>query len=314
MNKIIDFPFQPHPHKVTLKPGHYRFEAWGASGRINYCSNNVIVNPKGRGAYTSGIITLIETKEFYVYVGQRGTDSGTFNGATVHCLAGGGATDFRISDAGDDWSSFQSLKSRIMVAAGGGAGDCRSGGDGGTLEGFQADEVGSATVLAGGGTQTSGGTAGIYIDGRTGQTGRFGIFGTGNCILPSQPTCDGAGSGGSGYYGGGGMAGDGGGAGGSSFISGHPGCLAILEEADSEQELKHADHSIHYSNLYFNFTQMRAGNEEMPDFTHQSATMIGNTGVGHARITFLDPYVQVKVSCFMNLISFKAFLFTCILK
>ena len=316
-NKIIDFTFQPHPYTITLAPGHYKFEAWGASG-MNFqpCSGQSVILPaNGRGAYTSGIISLKEARTFYVYVGQTGSRPTTFNSEPneiTSSVPGGGATDFRTQGAGDEWSNFLSLKTRIMVAAGGGAGDCSSGGDAGGLEGFQADKISNSMISPTPGNQTSGGSPGSS-HGLSGKPGRFGISGSGSCGVG----CDGASSGGSGYYGGGGMAYNGGGAGGSSFISGHPGCLAIQENAQTEEELKPSDDSIHYSGLYFNFTQMKAGNEEMPVISCSkfgNYTMIGNTGNGHARITFLDPFVQVKGIDLSSIISLRTLLFISIVK
>ena len=299
---------------MSLLPGHYRFEAWGASGFLNnkcYGTESKYKD-RGRGAYTSGIITLSKTEEIFVYVGETGNKEDTFNGGNGTGAPGGGATDFRLQYS-INWFDFESLKSRIMVAAGGGGSDCSSSGDGGTINGFPSERVDGTGVVAGGGTQTSGGNAGSYQDGRTGQNGRFGIGGLGEC----GPKCDAAGSGGSGYYGGGGTAGEGGGGGGSSFISGHPGCLAILKNALNENELDHSNDSIHFSNLYFNFTIMKAGNEEMPKFSsslHDQYTMIGNRGNGHARITFLDPLILSLSRHIAHGLAFRALLFTCFIK
>ena len=68
--------------------------------------------------------------------------------------AGGGATDIRL--VANDWDNFESLKSRIMVAAGGGgATNLTAGGAGGGLEGLTNRKRSQP------GTQTSGYQFGI---------------------------------------------------------------------------------------------------------------------------------------------------------
>ena len=293
--KVIEMPFRPSPYTITLNSGSYKFEAWGASGYLNLnCTDKNPPNftePGGRGGYTSGILTINTSRTFYVYVGQKGTNNGTFNGEppVIHgYVPGGGATDFRLVDGKGNWSDFESLKSRIMVAGAGGGADCLPAGDAGGIEGHSMNyEHPKINITASGGTQTSGGAHGLYIDGREGLDGRFGMAGLGYC----GKNCDGAASGGSGYYGGGGVAGVGGGGGGSSYISGHDGCLSINEDATNENDLIPTEDSIHYSGLVFNATKMFSGNETMPNYLENGANsiMVGNRGNGYARITYLDP-------------------------
>lgn len=88
--------------------GWYRFELWGASGNgVN----------GGKGAYTTGIIKLIEGDLLYIKVGKSSTGKA------------GESTDVRIVADNEDLG----LLSRIMVAAGGGI---EPGSDGGTLCGY----------------------------------------------------------------------------------------------------------------------------------------------------------------------------------
>ena len=81
------------------------------------------------GGYVSGNISLSSNQNFYLYVGEKGhapdTDGvGGYNGGgnTLSTSSGksggtgGGATDVRI--VGGQFDSFDSLKSRIMVASG----------------------------------------------------------------------------------------------------------------------------------------------------------------------------------------------------
>ena len=73
-----------------------------------------------------GIIQLTKPRTFYLYIGEYGKGEYSyeysFNGGGIGQYGGGGATDIRL-DPGN-WSSFDSLKSRIIVAAGGGGSSC----------------------------------------------------------------------------------------------------------------------------------------------------------------------------------------------
>ena len=299
--KVLNFPFRPSPYSVTLPPGKFKFEAWGSGGYKNLLCDNANNHIAGRGGYTKGVITFNKFQDIYVYVGEKGTtDDSVFNSNNESYNGGGGATDFRLTNAGVEWYDFESLKSRIMVAGGGGGADCRKGGDAGGLTGSDGEGLDWWKNIATGGNQTSGGQPGISINDdyhnvtRVPFPGRFGISGSGKCIENEDPniTCDGGGSGGGGYYGGGGNSGEGGGGGGSSYISGHEGCISILQNATDESELQPSHDSFHYSNLYFTHTIMLCGNESMPLYNSTEGTMIGNNEHGFARITFLSTFTQ----------------------
>lgn len=107
---------------VAPKTGNYEIELWGASGK-----NNGNANPVGKGAYTKGIISLTKGEILYLYIGESGDDTSvpsalSFNGGgethidSPNYGKGGGATDIRLVSG--NWKDFDSLKSRIMVAAG----------------------------------------------------------------------------------------------------------------------------------------------------------------------------------------------------
>ena len=161
--------------------GYYKMECWGAQGG-SYGGTG------GKGAYTSGNIYLKKGEKLYIYVGQTGENlqTATYNGGgssgtLYYGRAGGGATDIRITLG--DWNDFDSLKSRIMVAAGGGGSMGSSytcnGGAGGTLSGYNGSKGGSGSyTVAGGGTQTRGGTAGTGSV--TALASGFGFGGSGN--------------------------------------------------------------------------------------------------------------------------------------
>ena len=269
------FPFRNHSYKVKLFPGIYKFEAWGAMGN----------SLGGKGSYTTGILSLQKSQNFFIFVGEKGTfESENFNGnkAGHWSRNGGGATDFRLVDS-EKWDDFFSLKSRIMVAAGGGGGDEAKGGDGGVLEGFSGEDKQGTSPSPGVGTQENGGNAGKNNPWPPANEGGFGIGGNGT---PNDQTSDAGGGGGSGYFGGGGVSGWGGGAGGSSFVSGYPGCNAI-NDAQSEDLLESTNQPYHYSGFYFNSPSILGGNEEMPSPTLDSM-QIGNSDHGYAKITLLS--------------------------
>lgn len=261
--------------------GTYKFELWGAD------SYNSI------GGYVSGTITLQTNKKFYLYVGEKGhavdTDGiGGYNGGGGSSITasgktggtGGGATDIRL--VGGQSDSFDSLKSRIMVAGGaggtGGYGQMKSSAGGG-LNGYDGynDNNSYLTYLGKGGTQISGGEEPQkYSSAQSnGTAGQFGLGGKGGMSNKNAQTGSGAGGGG-GYFGGSGASGLSNGTfaagGGSSFISGHTGCIAIDDSSTADNTVQKSINNVscvdtpteplcshHYSNLVFNNTIMIDG-------------------------------------------------------
>ena len=281
--------------------GLYQFELWGAQGG-SY--NNTYQG--GKGAYTKGNLSLDSKETLYFHVGgvgQGGTDyqyEGGYNGggrggynSGGRSSGGGGATDIRLVSGSHD--NFNSLKSRIMVAAGGGGfvyvtGHTNKAGAGGALTAESVTGTYNTTDPTGG-SQTSGG-----IGKDTTKNGSFGKGGNG--ILNASGW---GGGGGSGYYGG--ALGHGrGGTGGSSFISGYPGCDAILESS-TESKIIHTGKPNHYSGYVFSNTIMKAGSESMPTYNHTS-TMVGNSGDGHAVVISL---IMDKAVVASNLVSNSGF-------
>lgn len=302
--------------------GSYKIELWGARGGnmtgegVDYQGNSrgQFTYYGGKASYTGGRIKFTEGQSLYVYVGGAGGDNeykvggneiGGYNGGGSlvagqgsYGAPGGGATDIRIENG--IWSNFESLKSRIMVAAGGGGANFRNqgygegnGGSGGTIEGINGEEAltegsyhrldyDNGYFIGLGGKQTIGGDRIQYkLDGSTMQytdtiSGSFG----GNFSTAQSGA-------GSGYYAGGSSS-HGGAGGGSSFISGYDGCDAIAEESTSDNII-HTGQSIHYSGYKFDNAVMYAGNESMP--THDgTGTMIGNNGDGYAKISLIYYY------------------------
>ena len=279
--------------------GTYKLEVWGAQGGNN----------GGKGAYASGTIELKSDDNLYIYVGGKGSKNdagvaqevpGGYNGGGLNhgqnCCSrvfgsGGGATDVRLKNG--TWNDFDSLKSRIMVAAGGGGtfsdGTANSkGGAGGTLTGKSATGDYSDWCRGLGGTQILGGkieeSSGQYCAVGTNSTYTApglvtGGFGTGGSHGTAGNNSTG---GGSGYYGGSSSGHIASAGGGSSFISGYTGCNAISENS-TKNNIIHTGQSIHYSGYYFTGAVMKSGDETMP--THNgSSTMTGNSGNGYARI------------------------------
>jgi len=278
--------------------GFYQIELWGAQGGNSVGNNSkTCSNNRGKaygggcggfGAYTSGVVKLNKDDVLYVYVGGRGLDakarnnrSGGWNGGGSSTYdhsdneasgSGGGATDIRLVPTSSTtvWNEFESLKSRIMVAAGGGGGsDVYAGGNAGAL-------TSTKTRFSNIATQTSG-----YA------------FGYGESSVYRKSNIDVAGAG-SGYFGGYSTAASSGnygnygqtGTGGSSYVSGCSGCIAIDEASTSQSNLIFTDSSEHYSGYVFTDISMLAGGSSMP--TTSTGYSVGNVSNGYARITLVS--------------------------
>ena len=275
-NVCYYFPFIGNFYSIEFSRGSYLIELVGASGGF---TKHGKVNYPGKGGYVRGILDVTHPMLLYLYVGGMGENTtgnvgdhdgveGGYNGgahgsddtAKGSCptAGGGGATDLRITNAGDDPQN--SLKQRIMVAGGGGSPGCwktaGKGGDGGGIEGKPGDPTEN---------NIPGGDGGKQNDSML-------FFGIGEKGADGINDGEGAGSGGGGYFGGkGGKSGKnaesgGGGGGGSSFISGMDGCIAINENGSLKGD------SVHYSGIQF----------------REPSTLTGvNYGNGYAIITYL---------------------------
>lgn len=265
------FNYTGNTQSIELLPGRYKLECYGASGGIG----NGNINPVGKGGYASGELFIPTLMTLYVHVGQNGVDnwatSVRYNGggAAINVGghnggAGGGATDFRLSNAA--WNNVESLKTRILVAGGGGGaqsncGNTATAGHGGNLiggtsynQGYQGRPASTAATRAysKGGTQTSGGTA-YNVNDNNNSSIASGSFGSG----ANSVQC-GAGGGG-GWYGGASGYTSGGG-GGSSYAAGYPECDTTYQSNQN---------NIVLENVVF--------------------TQGINTGNGYAIITLLEP-------------------------
>lgn len=301
--------------------GTYKFELWGADSY------------NAKGGYVSGILSLNSNQKFYLYVGEKGhaadTDgAGGFNGGGNAIVtasgksgtSGGGATDVRTTGGQSD--SFDSLKSRIMVAGGaGGSGGLNASlsSSAGGLDGYDGYNSNSnyLTYLGKGGTQIAGGLAPQKYSAAqsNGTAGLFGLGGSGGMSINTASTGGGSG-GGAGYFGGSGASGLSNGTfaagGGSSFISGHSGCVAIDENSTVDNiifkqlsgNVSCADNptgqycSHHYSNFVFSDTLMIdgtghvwtttvGGEMTIPSKTNSSGS-VDSSGNGYAIVTLVS--------------------------
>ena len=112
------------PQSVTLHPGRYIFELFGASGG-GLDSNEGFFNG-GKGGFSSIIYETNKIITLYLYIGGEGSFASTpspggWNGggsSTNYGCSGGGATDIRLKNC--SWYEEECLNERIVVAAGGG--------------------------------------------------------------------------------------------------------------------------------------------------------------------------------------------------
>lgn len=270
--------------------------------------NGTPVGVGGKGAYTKGTVYLEKGTEIYVYVGQKGTNSSASrytnwrtrtyvdnNGNPVAGVArggwngggwgvhddydndgsggGGGATDFRLvmdTTSEDGWSSFDSLKSRIMVAGAGAGSNWTVNPSAGALT-VSAYSSGNGRVP--GTTQTSG-----YEFGR-GQSGY---------LTANNTSTQGSAGGGGGYYGGCTAGFEAVQArGGNSYISGYSQCDAVAANSTASNII-HTGQPDHYSGYTFTNMEMRSGNSPMVPNVETGELETGHSGNGYARITFVS--------------------------
>ena len=312
------------PYKLTIQPGKYRFELWGAQGGDSryWNKDSIRTDSGGKGAYVAGDLNLIGTTELFLFLGGKGEDQasivkgvrakGGFNGGgnggndmnddkyPESGAGGGGSTDIRLIL---DDNELVSLKSRIIVAsAGGGAVSANASGYNRSYTDFGFD--GGMLI----------GTGNISWCAISNQTS--GLFGKGNDGIDlgtydlTYKVGGSTGGSGSGYYGGSTFKGftdylEGGGTGGSSFISGYEGCSAVEENEDNPPT--HVNDSIHYSSIYFtNATMKMKGSEDFLDPYGKEED--GHHGNGTAKITLLKQGVPLVMrTCKYSLHSHRSF-------
>lgn len=274
---VIDFDYTGAVQSVTLTPGTYKLECWGAQG--GYRSN---ASRGGKGGYSIGTISISQSTTLYINVGGSGNSvssatnniyPGGFNGGGYRYgyKGGGGATDVRIGN--------NSLYSRVIVAGGGGS-------DG------AADKTGKHGGGTSGGSTTQNYGSGGYGGTQTGNTWKSDSQGTSNtsssCYAGfgfggfGYSTSSGyGGAGGGGWYGGSGSAPDGsgdddrGGGGGSGYVY------------TSSTAKNYPQGCLLNSSYYLTDAQTIAGNKAFTSPEGTSET--GHSGNGFCRITNMTP-------------------------
>ncbi|HBH3728263.1 TPA: hypothetical protein LR340_003762, partial [Clostridioides difficile] len=173
-----NFNYANYVQNVSLPPGRYKLECWGACGGTLGVSN---WTECAKGGYSKGEVILKKRTNLCICVGQSGyekLDTGStltrtgFNGGgrtNAHSINGnfyskygGGATDIRTYYPRATWDSAEGLLSRILVAGGGGGmksnyAAARSIGHGGGYVGTNG--IGRDRDFCGGGSQYQGGTS-----------------------------------------------------------------------------------------------------------------------------------------------------------
>ena len=275
---------------VTLNPGTYKLEVWGAQGG-SY--NDTYAG--GKGGYSYGTLTLTDETNLFIYVGKQGTGTGTsttglvsggFNGGgngyssstSYLSSAGGGASDIRI---GED-----SLYSRVIVAGGGGGAGSYSnsstrhysGGVGGGESGTAGGQYSTSYKAGLGGSQTAAGTSyyGTTANSTTSSYGTVASFGIG----ASGKSSSGVAGGGGGWYGGGyGRRAAGGG--GSGYVY------------TSSTSSNYPTGNLLTSTYYLTDAATLAGNTSFTDF--DGTTVTGHAGDGNAKITGTSKIVSYTI-------------------
>ncbi len=277
VGQVLNYAYTGAAQSVTLVPGRYRFEVWGAQGGYRSSSSY-----GGLGGYSLGELTVQDAAiAAFVLVGGSGNTGGTgggFNGGGQRGShnGGGGATDIRLL--------INDLLHRVIVAGGGGSDGAsdKAGGYGGGESGqSRTDNYGTGGY---GGTQTGVSSSSWQTTTQptstTTQEGAYAGFGFGGNGITRSSGYGGAGGGG--WYGGSGSYPDSsgdddrGGAGGSGFVW-------TGANAPSGYGLTAAHQLANAST--------KAGNVSFP--ATGGSTETGHAGDGYARITVLELFPLV---------------------
>lgn len=285
----MNFAYTGKAQSVTLEPGKYVLECWGAQG--GYRSNS---SYGGKGGYSTGTLTLTQKTTIYIYVGGSGNSvtsasnsiyPGGFNGGgyRYNYKGGGGATDIRIGST--------SLYARVIVAGGGGSDGSPnySGGYAGGVSGTRGNFGCGSYGYGGSQTASYSSLSAINSQGTTNSSSNcaagFGFGGFG-CYYASGY----GGAGGGGWYGGQGTYpdgsgdDDGGGGGGSGYVY------------TSSSASNYPQGCFLNSSYYLSDASNLSGNESFK--SPSGATETGHSDNGYCRITC---YVKKKtLHCKMN--------------
>lgn len=311
------FKYKGQAESVTLNPGKYQIEAWGASGGGNEPTTSSTTG--GKGAYAKAVFNVTEETTLYVYVGGQGSAysesneyNGGFNGGgnSYNGFGGGGASDVRLlrGDADDT----ASLLSRIIVAGGGGGSSKARGtsyGNGGAAGNLSSasngTSVGVNQLFVGKGAISTAIAVGYNTytkeDGtiqNIPQTEKGGL-GTGGSV-----DFDGAGAGGGGYFGGSAAHDEyAGGGGGLSFVyqnetnlmNGDRLPLKMIFQGKYEQKVidylkTMVDSNGRWKGISYESSEIKNGTTDMKNPFSYSGTsnMNGNKGNGAVIIKKID--------------------------
>lgn len=295
---VMNFDYTGSVQTVTLAPGTYKLECWGAQGGNSNQSNGTYGNG-GKGGYSTGILNVSTNTTIYITVGGQGQNgvlntrtAGGFNGGgdgdgtnnSGVGGGGGGASDISLMSPVFSHSSYfinnirdtNSLLSRIIVAGGGGSAgydvsnNAANGGAGGGTTGQ--DGLSNRVYHGTGGKQTTFGTGGPSEE-----PNRYSVQAKFGCGASASNSTDVAPGGGGGWYGGGLHCDSAGG--GSGYVytpttaSNYPsGCL--LNSA-----------------YYLSNAQTIAGNQSFSSPT--GGTETGHSGNGYVRITKLTDVIYL---------------------
>ena len=280
----MNFAYTGKAQSVTLEPGKYVLECWGAQG--GYRSNS---SYGGKGGYSTGTLTLTQKTTIYIYVGGSGNSvtsasnsiyPGGFNGGgyRYNYKGGGGATDIRIGSA--------SLYARVIVAGGGGSDGSPnySGGYAGGVSGTRGNFGCGSYGYGGSQTASYSSLSAINSQGTTNSSSNcaagFGFGGFG-CYYASGY----GGAGGGGWYGGQGTYpdgsgdDDGGGGGGSGYVY------------TSSSASNYPQGCLLNSSYYLSDASNLSGNESFK--SPSGTTETGHSGNGHVKITKLSDVIYL---------------------
>lgn len=268
---ILNFDYTGAVQSVTLKPGKYVLECWGAQGGNGSSNGNSNINAVGGlGGYSVGTITLSKTQKVYIYSGGKGqTKSNTGSYSTVNGGFNGGGSNYTCGSGGsggggsDIRIGTDSLYARVIVAGGGsGTGWTIKGAAGGGILGL------SNYNSSYNSTQTAGGIAYTSAYNIMPTAGTFGIGGNGS------GSSEGGSGGGGGWYGGGGAGYTGGSSGGSGYVY------------TSSSASNYPSGCLLNSSYYLTDAQTIAGNQTFKSPTNTNET--GHSGNGYCRITVIE--------------------------
>lgn len=248
---------------IVPQSGWYRIELWGSQGGGN----------GGKGAYTSGIIELVEGDTLYFYVGK-------------HKSSGSGyATEVRVISG--SYTDSVSYETRIMVAAGGGTASTASGG---TLYGYN-DKMSSY-----GGFIRSNGNKDFSLlpKTETGNTTNGTLVGynknyaVSNATSPTNgidaPAPSGTNGGGDGFF-----PSNNSSTGGTSYIAGYAGCFGLKKgKTTLNSKLEYYEHTYIEEDTVATYTY---SNTKLGDYYFVDGIMLPGIrqGDGYAKIERVKP-------------------------